>query len=527
MLRRTRKKNKKKYEFLTNNPAYESKSLADYNSDFTVILIRHCQSCANVANPILGHTKKFWRQPLCTSEGVHQAIRTGIILPKILRDLNLHQRPPFGASILPRAFTTAKITSIPFDTPPEQLPQSEEHKSPWSQLPKYSDSDADTEPYNSDQESYPQDGGAVLKRTHSKKSYTPSSNSPSPDEIFRVAYIKEKMNPADPSTRFKKNTGPKQSQNLTSVHHSDSYLLAMNHIFKTIDGQPLGRHISMNTSFLEDIVGGNEHTSSNVRSKLIKSDWDSFEREVLPSLRSYSQSMGSNCVVLFVHGHLLEDALNRSSNNTKLSKQHRRVWKKATNPQQRRENLSVHSIGYNSDGSKTILTNHQLRHLPNVDPEIVQQYISLIDISDPVFNCNYKYHKSRSHIVSRANDETQQSNNYPLIAKGGRKKRKKKTRRKHKKRRKTKKRKQRAGGRDLCDAAYSQKNYGEEEYNLLKEEILKLINEGKIDEELISLSADNDQVDIDLTISNIANDYCNRLLPRSVCDQNTAKCRKY
>ena len=199
---------------------------------------------------------------------------------------------------------------------------------------------------------------------------------------------------------------------------------------------------------------------------------------------------------------------------------------KATNPQQRRENLSVHSIGYNSDGSKTILTNHQLRHLPNVDPEIVQQYISLIDISDPVFNCNYKYHKSRSHIVSRANDETQQSNNYPLIAKGGRKKRKKKTRRKHKKRRKTKKRKQRAGGRDLCDAAYSQ-NYGEEEYNLLKEEILKLINEGKIDEELISLSADNDQIDINLTISNIANDYCNRLLPRSVCDQNTAKCRKY
>ena len=79
----------------------------------------------------------------------------------------------------------------------------------------------------------------------------------------------------------------------------------------------------------------------------------------------------------------------------------------------------------------------------------------------------------------------------------------------------------------MCDAAYSQKNYGEEEYNLLKEEILKLINEGKIDEELISLCADNDQVDIEWTINNIANDYCNRLLPGSVCDQNTAKCRKH
>ncbi len=442
MLRRTRKNRKKtNYEFLS-NPAFQSKSLADYNSDFTVVLIRHCQSCANVANPVLAHTKKFWRQPLCTREGVRQAIRTGIILPKILRDLNLHQRPPFGASILPRAFTTAKITSIPFDTPPQQLPQPEERKSPWSQLPKYYDSDADTEPYKSDSdiEYYDQAGGAPLKRLHSKKSYTPSINPPSPDEIFRVAYIKERMNPADPSGRFKKNTGPKQSQNLTSVHHSDSYLLAMNNIFKTTDDQPLGRHVTMNTTFLEDILGGNEHTSQIVRKNLIKSDWDSFEREVLPSLRSYAQSIGSNCVVLFVHGHLLEDALNRTSNNSRQSKSNRRVQKKHSDPQRRRENLSVHSIGYNSDGSKTILTNHQLRHLPSVDPEIVQRYIGLIDIAHPVFNCNYKYHYGKSHIVTIANDESKSSNKYPLIANGGRKKRKKKkTRRKRKKRIKTKK----------------------------------------------------------------------------------------
>ena len=441
MLRRTRKKKSNNYKKLYNNPAFESKSLADYNSEFTVVLIRHCQSCANVANPVFKHTKKFWRQPLCTTKGVHQGIRTGIILPKILQDLNLYQRPPFGASILPRAFTTAKITSIPFDTPPQQLPQPEKINSPWSQLPKYS-SDADTEPYDSDSD-YDQTGGAVLKRIHSKKSYTPSTNPPSPDKIFRVAYIKEKMNPLDPSSRFKKNMGPKQSQNLSSVHHSDSYLLAMNNIFKTVDGQPLGRHVSMNTTFLEDIIGGNENTSASVRNKLIKSDWDSFERHVLPSLRSYCQSIGSNCVVLFVHGHLLEDALNRTSNNTKLSKQYRRVQKKHSDPQRRRENLSVHSIGYNSDGSKTILTNHQLRHLPSVDPEIVQRYIQLIDIGHPVFNCNYKYHYGKSHIVSSANDETQHSNNYPLIAKGGRKKRKKKKTKKKRQRKnkKTKKRK--------------------------------------------------------------------------------------
>ena len=67
----------------------EQKSTSDPHS-FTIIPIRHCQSCANVANPIGafgGHTNKFWRQPLCTNKGVKQAIATGITLPKILQEL--------------------------------------------------------------------------------------------------------------------------------------------------------------------------------------------------------------------------------------------------------------------------------------------------------------------------------------------------------------------------------------------------------------------------------------------------------
>ena len=79
--------------------------------DFKVYLVRHCQSCANVSGPITGYTRKFWRQPLCTGVGVVQAIGAGIVLKRILGD----QRPLFGSSILPRAFTTAKIASVSFD----------------------------------------------------------------------------------------------------------------------------------------------------------------------------------------------------------------------------------------------------------------------------------------------------------------------------------------------------------------------------------------------------------------------------
>ena len=225
-------------------------------SPFTVVLIRHCQSCANVANPLGpfgGHTNKFWRQPLCTTKGVQQAIATGIVLPKILKELQLSPNPPFGASILPRAFTTAKITSIPFDNP---ITLSKPPR-PWSNI--YGDdedsvSSIDTEPYDIIKSDYV--GGSKIHRTPPYKIGDPNHSPPDPNSIFRVAYIKERMNPLDPQRRFIHNNGSLQSQNLTSVHHSDSYLLALNHIFTDSDGDSIGRHISMNPTFLENIFGG-------------------------------------------------------------------------------------------------------------------------------------------------------------------------------------------------------------------------------------------------------------------------------
>ena len=66
------------------------------DSDFTVILIRHCQSCSNVVSPIIKnipfHSK--WSQgvartPLCTSLGIKQSFRAGFILPLVLQHLGL------------------------------------------------------------------------------------------------------------------------------------------------------------------------------------------------------------------------------------------------------------------------------------------------------------------------------------------------------------------------------------------------------------------------------------------------------
>jgi len=388
----------------------------DYSpSPFNIILVRHCESCANVANPISpfgGHIKKFWRQPLCTTKGVKQSIATGIILPQILKELQLNNNPPFASSILPRAFTTAKITSIPFDNPIT-----------LSSPPKYSKSKIyyDSHKIN-DNELYdiPVKGGAKISRTHPHKIIDPNQSPPDPNSIFRIAYIKETMNLMDPQKKFYKNKGSLQSQNLTSVHHSDSYLLATNHIFSDSDGDPIGRHISMNPYFLENIVGGDENTSQSVRKKIIKSSWDSFEKEVLPSLRSYCQNKNgpnSNCIVLFVHGHLLEDALNRTPDNKKTKGKKRNVWKTARNEKQKRRNLSIHSIGYNDDGTKTIHTNHQLRHLPFVDQNLVNTYLRKIDIADPMFKCKYKYHNGNAQIVSRANKESQKNyRKYPRLS---------------------------------------------------------------------------------------------------------------
>lgn len=413
--KRTKKNKKSKIKTSYSN------SLAEqiHTSPFTIVLVRHCQSCANVANPIGpfgGHINKFWRQPLCTNKGVQQAIAAGIILPKILKELGLSINPPFGSSILPRAFATAKITSIPFDNPitlPTQPP---------IDLYKHQElSSTDTEEYDKIQTEYL--GGYKIQRTHSRKTYNINSTPPNPKSIFRIAYIKEKMNAIDPYKKFAKNTGTKQSQNLTSVEHSDSYLLAINNIFSTHDEHPIGRHISMNPTFLENIVGGNEHTSEKVRKKLVESSWDSFELEVLPKLRKFCQANGSNCIVLFVHGHLLEDALNRTSNNSRTTGKDRNVWKNANNESKKRRNLSIHTIGYNDDGTKTIRTNHQLRHLPSIDQKLINTYIRKIDIADPMFKCKYKYHRGKAHIVSRANQESRKKG-YNLSSQQSRKKNK-------------------------------------------------------------------------------------------------------
>ena len=400
----------------------------DYSpSPFNIVLIRHCESCANVANPLGpfgGHIRKFWRQPLCTIKGVKQAIATGIILPNILKELGLNHNPPFGASILPRAFATAKITSISFDNP---ITISSTPSYVNSKL--YGDSE-DGKINDSELYDIPKtNGGAKISRTYPHKIIDPNHPPPDPNSIFRVAYIKETMNPIEPKKKFVKNKGPMQSQNLTSVHHSDSYLLALNHIFSDSDGDSIGRHISMNPFFLENIVGGDENTSPQVRKKIIKSSWDSFEKEVLPSLRSYCQNKNSNCVVLFVHGHLLEDALNRTPDNKKTKGKKRNVWKTARNEKQKRRNLSIHTIGYNDDGTKTIHTNHQLRHLPYVDENLINTYVQKIDIADPMFKCKYKYHKGKAQIVTRANNESKFIDRYPLIQSAG----KNKTRRKRKK----------------------------------------------------------------------------------------------
>jgi len=375
--------------------------------DFKVYLVRHCQSCANVAGPITAYTRKFWRQPLCTGVGVVQAIGAGIVLKKILGD----QRPLFGSSILPRAFTTAKIASVSFDN---------DYPSEYDQNPHVNVNDLDKFSKSSSKSTVPKlSKGGTRKKSRvvpigtrnrlqiieSLRQEIPElkrqqlTQSPPMNEILRVAFIKEKMNALEKNTvapKFvKRNTGQKQSQNLSSVFNSDTYALAVNDLF-----DKFGRKVSMHPMFLETVIGGDENSTQNCRQNcprkdMIKSDWTSFETRVLPKLADFSKQNGQNCVVLFVHGHLLEDALNRGA---------RRVWKKAKNPRQQRKNCSIHSISYDSQFRRVgVETNLQLTH--SIPRDAVLHYLDMLPANDPMNNCRYKHSHDNGEIINRANQQ--------------------------------------------------------------------------------------------------------------------------
>ena len=376
--------------------------------DFKVYLVRHCQSCANVAGPVTGYTRKFWRQPLCTGVGVVQAIGAGIVLKRILGD----QRPLFGSSILPRAFTTAKIASVSFDN---------DYPSEYDQNTHVNVNDLDKFSKSSSKPTVPKlPKGGTRKKSRvvpigsnrnrlqileSLRQEIPQlkrqqlTQSPPMNEILRVAFIKEKMNALEKNTlapKFvKRNTGQKQSQNLSSVFNSDTYALAVNDLFGKF-----GRKVSMHPMFLEKVIGGDENTPQNCRQNcprkdMIKSDWTSFETRVLPKLANFSKQNGQNCVVLFVHGHLLEDALNRGA---------RRVWKKAKNPRQQRKNCSIHSISYDSQFRRVgVETNLQLTH--SIPRDAVLHYLDMLPTNDPMNNCRYKHSHDNGEIINRANQQ--------------------------------------------------------------------------------------------------------------------------
>ena len=69
------------FQWTGNNPI-------NIDSDFTVVFIRHCESCANIVGPT-NFKQKFARSPLCTPLGIKQSFRAGSILPLVLQYLGL------------------------------------------------------------------------------------------------------------------------------------------------------------------------------------------------------------------------------------------------------------------------------------------------------------------------------------------------------------------------------------------------------------------------------------------------------
>jgi broad specificity phosphatase PhoE len=381
--------------------------------EFKVYLVRHCQSCANVASGIpdqkSGYTKKFWRQPLCTSVGIIQAIAAGIVLKEILPE---GCQPLFASSILPRAFTTAKIASVSYDG--SYSIDNNLDTIMVNDLDKYTKVQ-----YNLARAKKIVGGRPWRRQKESEKKRldtieTLSSNiinfkeeelksDPSMKEIVRIAYIKEAMNYLEKHTlvpKFFKNTGQKQSQNVSSVFNSDTYALAVNNIFGEF-----GRKVSMHPMFLENITGGDENAPQNCsrgrscpRRKLVKSSWEDFEEKVLPKLKKFSRSHGQNCVVLFVHGHLLENALNRDK---------RLVWKKAKDPKKQRKNCSIHCITYGNGNTRNkVETNLQLgKQIPNAAINYYLQMMNAEIVNDSMNKCQYKHSHGNAEIITRATNQ--------------------------------------------------------------------------------------------------------------------------
>ena len=262
---------------------------------------------AKFSGPVTGYTRKFWRQPLCTGVGVVQAIGAGIVLKRILGD----QRPLFGSSILPRAFTTAKIASVSFDN---------DYPSEYDQNTHVNVNDLDKFSKSSSKPTVPKlSKGGTRKKSRvvpigsrnrlqileSLRQEIPQlkrqqlTQSPSMNEILRVAFIKEKMNALEKNTlvpKFvKRNTGQKQSQNLSSVFNSDTYALAVNDLFGKF-----GRKVSMHPMFLEKVIGGDENTPQNCRQNCPRKDMIKplgFETRS-SKLANFSKQNGQKCCTI-------------------------------------------------------------------------------------------------------------------------------------------------------------------------------------------------------------------------------------
>lgn len=374
---------------------------------FKVYLVRHCQSCANVASGIpdrkSGYTKKFWRQPLCTGVGVVQAIAAGIVLKQILPE---GCQPLFGSSILPRAFTTAKFASVSYDNEYPTDINLDSTKINVNDLDKYIPKNfVGGRPWRRQKESEKKrlDAIETLRSNILNFKKKELKSSPSMKQIVRIAYIKEAMNYLENHTlvpKFFKNTGQKQSQNVSSVFNSDTYALAVNNIFGEF-----GRKVSMHPKFLEDITDGDENAPQNCsrgrscpRRKLVKSSWEDFEEEVLPKLKIFSRSHGQNCVVLFVHGHLLENALNRDK---------RLVWKKAKDPKKQRKNCSIHCITYGNGNTRNkVETNLQLdKQIPKAAINYYLQMMNSEIVDDSMNKCQYKHSHGNAEIITRATNQ--------------------------------------------------------------------------------------------------------------------------
>jgi hypothetical protein len=123
-LKNADKKQKEKFNLLYKRVTKYKKQYGG-NETITILWVRHCQSCANVAPDDLTNKQRFYRQPLCTAEGRRQCISFGERLRKWLLK-SKYKDIHFFSSWLPRAALTAKFISAGFDpqTVPPQSPQS-------------------------------------------------------------------------------------------------------------------------------------------------------------------------------------------------------------------------------------------------------------------------------------------------------------------------------------------------------------------------------------------------------------------